>query len=60
MEDKKIARYSLRLPKELLDQIGYIAKYNGRTKNKELEQIIRSRITSFEQKYGPIHLEKED
>ena len=60
MENDKIARFTLRVPKELLDQIGYIAKYNGRTKNKELEQIIKSRTIAFEQKHGPIPKKQED
>ena len=58
MENDKIARFTLRVPKELLDQIGYIAKYNGRTKNKELEQMIKARINAFEQKFGEITTEQ--
>ena len=49
-----------RVPKEILDKLGHIAEYNGRTKNKELEQMIKARITAFEQKHGEISIEKED
>lgn len=54
------SRFTLRTSQELLDKLGYIAEYNGRTKNKELEQMIKARISSFEQKIGEIKLEKED
>ena len=33
-------RYTLRISQILLDKIGYIAEYEGRTKNKEIEQLI--------------------
>lgn len=58
-EKSKMARFTLRIPKELLDKFGYVASYRGRTKNKELEQMIKARISSFEQKYGEIELEEE-
>lgn len=54
MEKKEMARFTLRIPKELLDKFGYIAEYEGRTKNKELERMIKARIADFEQKEGPI------
>jgi len=49
-------RYTLRIPQEYLDKIGYIAEYEGRTKNKEIEQLIKKRIAEFEEKNGPILL----
>ena len=60
MNDDKIARYTIRIPRELLNKVGYIAEYNGRTKNKELEQMIKTRIKSFEEKIGEIKIETED
>ena len=41
-------RYTLRISQILLDKIGYIAEYEGRTKNKEIEQLIKKRIAEFE------------
>ena len=41
-------RYTLRIPQDLLDKLGYIADYEGRTKNKEIEQLIKKRIAEFE------------
>lgn len=54
MKNKEMARFTLRVPKELLNKFGYIAEYEGRTKNKELEQMIKARIADFESKEGPI------
>ncbi len=47
-------RYTLRIPQILLDKLGYIAEYEGRTKNKEIEQLIKKRIAEFEAEHGVI------
>ncbi len=47
-------RYTLRIPQSLLDKLGYIAEYEGRTKNKELEQLVKKRVAAFEAVHGPI------
>ena len=39
-----LSRYTLRVEQDLLDKLGYIAEYEGRTKNRELEQMIKKRI----------------
>lgn len=49
-----LPRYTLRVPQVLLDKLGYIAGYEGRTKNKELEQLIKKRIAEFETLHGRI------
>ena len=49
-----LPRYTMRVPQELLDKLGYIAAYEGRTKNKELEQLIKKRIAEFESQHGTI------
>ena len=49
-----LPRYTLRIPLELLDKLAYIAAYEGRTKNKEIEQLIKKRIAAFEEVHGPI------
>ena len=36
------------------DKLAYIAEYEGRTKNKELEQLIKKRIAEFESEHGTI------
>lgn len=53
-----LPRFTLRVPQVLLDKLGYIAEYEGRTKNRELEQMIRRRIADFESQHGQIHLDE--
>ena len=60
MERPEMSRFTLRLSQELLDKLGYIAEYNARTKNKELERMIRGRVNAFEKKNRPLELEKKD
>ena len=40
----------------VLDKLGYIAEYEGRTKNKQLEWLLRRFIQEFEAEHGPIEL----
>lgn len=49
-----LPRYTLRIPQQLLDKLAYIAAYEGRTKNKEIEQLIKKRIAEFEDTHGAI------
>lgn len=49
-----LPRYTLRVPQELLDKIAYIAEYEGRSKNREIEQLMKKRIAEFEAAHGPI------
>ena len=44
----------------LLDKLAYIAEYEGRTKNKEIEQLIKKRIADFEELHGLIKTEDDD
>ena len=53
-----LPRYTLRVPQILLDKLGYIAEYEGRTKNKELEQLMKKRIAEFEKVHGPIDVKE--
>ena len=52
-----LSRYTLRVEQILLDKLGYIAEYEGRTKNRELEQLIKKRIADFEKGHGEIRPE---
>ena len=46
--------YSMTVSTELLEKLGYVAEYEGRTKNRELEQLIKRRIREFEAEHGEI------
>lgn len=52
-------RFTLRIDRELLDKFGYVAEYEGRTKNRELEQMIKRRVEEFEKEFGAIVLGPE-
>lgn len=56
MKDE-LSRFTLRVSQDLLDKLGYIAEFEGRTKNKELEQLIKKRIEQFEQNHGDIKID---
>lgn len=51
---KNYPRYTLRIPKTMLAKLSYIADFNGRTKNKEIEMVIRRHIYDYERSYGTI------
>ena len=45
-----LPRYTLRIPRDLLDKIAYIASENGRSTNKEIERLIKKYIDEYEAK----------
>ena len=51
-----LPRYTLRIPQILLDKLAFIAEYEGRTKNREIEQLIKKRIAEFEEVHGKIEI----
>ena len=54
-----IKSVSIRIEEEMLNKISYIAEYEGRTKNKEIEQLIKKRIQEFEETHGIITFDEE-
>lgn len=53
----KNPHYALRIPTETMDKLKYIAEYNGRSANREIEQLILEHIRQFEQEKGKISLD---
>ena len=49
--------YALRIPSETMDKLKYIAERNGRSANKEIEQLILKHIERIESENGPISLD---
>lgn len=49
-----LPRYTLRIDRTDLDKLAYIAEYNGRSKNREIEFLIRRHIRDFEKEHGKI------
>lgn len=56
----KNPHYALRIPELTMDKLKYIAAYNGRSANKEIEQLILAHIAAFEDKFGEIVLTADD
>lgn len=50
-------RFTVRTDPDLIKKMGYIAKGNGRSTNKEIEQIMKAYIAAYEKKNGPINLD---
>lgn len=55
-----LSRYTLRVSPVLLYKLGYIAEFEGRTKNKEIERIMKKRIEEFEASHGAIGWNRKD
>ena len=50
----KNPQYSLRILYQAMDKLKYIADRNGRSANKEIEQLILRHIEAWEKAHGPI------
>lgn len=59
MEDK-LLRYTLRMDRHLFAKFRYVAEYEGRSANKEIEQMLRKRVEKFEKAHGEIILSEKD
>jgi Arc-like DNA binding domain. len=52
----KNPHYALRIPRDQLEKIKYIAEANARSGNREIELLIRKRIEEYERENGEIVL----
>ncbi|MBZ4494456.1 Arc family DNA-binding protein [Clostridioides difficile] len=55
-----LPKYTLRINKILLEKIKYIAESEGRSANKEIEQLIKKHIEDYEQRKGEIKVNIEE
>ena len=49
-----IKSVSIRIEEEMLDKIGYVADYEGRSVNSHILVLVRENIKSFEAAHGKI------
>lgn len=49
-----IVKFTLRIDPELLKKFRYVAEYNARSANRELEVLMKNHVNDFESKYGKI------
>ncbi len=54
-----IKNFTTRIDDEALAKLRYIAAYEGRTANSQINILIRDCINKFEAEHGKIELEKE-
>ncbi len=54
MSERDLVRYTLRMDRELFQKFRYVADYDGRSANRDIEMYIKRRVRDFEQKNGPI------
>lgn len=45
---------SIRIEEEMLEKLGYVTDYEGRSVNSHVLVLIRRNIKQFEEKFGPI------
>ena len=57
MADKTV-KFTLTIEDIILKRFRYIAEYNARSANRELEVLIKKYVEEFEKKNGPIKLEQ--
>lgn len=50
----KLVHYTLRIDRVLLQKLRYVAKYECRSANKEIEQYIKKCVAKFEEQHGKI------
>ena len=49
---------SIRIEEEMLSKLGFVAEYEGRSANSQLNIMVRNLIKDFEKEHGKIELEK--
>ncbi|MBD5146149.1 MAG: TraY domain-containing protein [Ruminococcus sp.] len=59
MEDK-LLRYTLRMDRVLFAKFRYVAEYEGRSANKEIEQMLKKRVAEFENEHGKIEIKIDE
>lgn len=50
----KISKFTLRVDSELLKKFQFVAKYNARSANREIELLMKKHIAKFEKEHGKI------
>lgn len=56
----KNPHFAIRVPRDLLEKFKYIAEYNARSANREIELLLRQHVANFEDVHGTIELPLAD
>lgn len=57
--DDKLLRYTLRVDRLLFKKFRYIAEFEGRSANKEIEQFLKKCVLQFEKEHGEIIIDNK-
>lgn len=57
-QQDKLPRYTLRIDAKLLEKLHFVAAYNDRSVNKELERLVRKHVEAFEKQHGLIKTDR--
>ena len=57
MVKDKLLRYTLRVDRLLFRKFRYLAELEGRSANREIEQMMKKRVAAYEKENGSIPLE---
>ncbi|WP_195637795.1 hypothetical protein [Enterocloster bolteae] len=52
-----IAKFTIRTEPELLKKFRFVADYNARSANRELEVLMKKHVAEFENKHGKIDIQ---
>ena len=52
-----LSKFTLRTDAELLKKFRFVADYNARSANREIEVLMKKHVDEFEKKYGKIMFE---
>lgn len=52
-----LSKFTLRIDAELLKKFRYVADYNARSANREIEVLMKKHVDEFEKKHGKITIE---
>lgn len=58
MKPDSLKNFSLRIDQELLRKLHYVADYNGRSANREIEFLIKRHVAQYEKEHGKIELDE--
>ena len=54
----QLSKFTLRVDSELLSKFKYVAEYNARSANREIEVLMKQHVTAFEKEHGTIDAEQ--
>lgn len=52
----KLSKFTLRIDSVLLKKFHFVAEYNARSANREIEFLMKNHVAKFEREHGKIEL----